>query len=175
MSDNRAAIDDAIKNVDTFSKALSDNSAGVNSALAGLSDLGKKIGPLADHLQALSDDVDKLVEAVDPEKVRRVVTNVDSFTGALADDKASIDSLLSDSAALAKRLNGTSTKLNSALADFDSLVKSVDPEKVATFLDGADCARPDLAREQGQYRSYAEKRVGTRPPSSTSRPTRSIR
>jgi phospholipid/cholesterol/gamma-HCH transport system substrate-binding protein len=149
LSDNRSGIDDAIKNIDAFSKALGDNSSGVNSALAGLSDLGKKIGPLADHLQALSDDVDKLVEAVDPEKVRRVVTNVDSFTGALADDKASIDSLLSDSAALAKRLNGTSTKLDSALADFDSLVKSVDSRKVATFLDGADALGQTLSENKG--------------------------
>ena len=138
LSDNSAAINDAIRNVDTFSKALSDNSTGISSALAGLSDLGRKIGPLADRLQVLSDHVDKLVEAVDPDKVRRVVTNVETFTGALADNKASIDSLLSDSAALAKRLNGTSARLDSALADFDSLVKSVDTKKIANFVDGAD-------------------------------------
>jgi phospholipid/cholesterol/gamma-HCH transport system substrate-binding protein len=135
IGDNSVAVGDAIANVDAFSKALSENSSGVNSALAGLSDLGRKIGPLADRLQGVSDDVDKLVVAVDPEKVRRVVTNIDAFAGALADKKASIDSLLSDSAELAKRLNGTSTKLDSALADFDALVKSVDTQKVANLVD----------------------------------------
>ncbi len=135
LSNNSVAIDDAVKNVDAFSKALSDNSSGINSALAGLSDLGRKIGPLADHLQVLSDDVDKLVEAVDADKVRHVVSNVDAFTSALAANKASVDSLLSDSAALAKRLNESAPKLDSALGDIDSLVKSVDAGKVASFVD----------------------------------------
>ncbi len=138
VSGNRPAIEDAIKNLDTFSKALSENSPGFSSALASVSDLGRKVGPLADHLQALSDDVDKLVQAVDADTVRRVVSNVDAFAGALADNKAKIDSLLSDSAALAKRLNGTSAQLDSALADFDALVKSVDTGKVASVLAGAD-------------------------------------
>jgi len=149
LSDNRPAIDDAIHNVDVFSKALSDNSSGLNSALAGLSDMGKRIGPLADHLQALSDDVDKLVQAVDVEKVRHVVSNVDSATSAIADNKAAIDSLLSDSAALAKRLNGTSAKLDSALSDIDSVVKSIDTRKVATFLDGADALGQTLSENKG--------------------------
>jgi phospholipid/cholesterol/gamma-HCH transport system substrate-binding protein len=149
LSDNSAAIDDAVKNVDTFSKALSENSAGVNSALAGLSDLGKKIGPLADRLQVVSDDVDKLVVAVDLDKVRRVVTNVDTFTATLADNKASIDSLLSDAASLAKHLNGTSTQLDTALADFDSLVKSVDTRKVGNFVDGADALGQTLRDNKG--------------------------
>ena len=149
LSDNSAAIDDAVKNVDTFSKALSDNSSGINSALAGLSDLGKKIGPLADRLQVVSDDVDKLIRAVDPDKVRSVVANVDAFTSDLANNKASIDSVLTDAAALAKRLNGTSAQLDSALTDFDSLVKSVDTKKVANFVDGADALGQTLRDNKG--------------------------
>lgn len=138
LSDNGAAINDTVKNVDAFSKALSDNAAGVNSALAGLSDLGKKIGPLADRLQVLSDHVDKLVQAVDPDTVKRVVGDVQTFADTLANDKAAIDSTLMDAASLAKRLNGSAEKLDSALTDFDSLVKSVDTKKVASFVDGAD-------------------------------------
>lgn len=149
LSDNGAAIDDAVKNVDTFSKALSDNSSGISSALAGLSDLGKKIGPLAERLQVVSDDVDKLIQAVDPDKVRRVVANVDAFTSDLAGNKASIDSVLTDAAALAKRLNGTSAQLDSALADFHSLVKSIDTKKVANFVDGADALGQTLHDNKG--------------------------
>jgi phospholipid/cholesterol/gamma-HCH transport system substrate-binding protein len=138
VSDNSGAIADTVKNIDSFSKALSDNSAGVNSALAGISDLGRKIGPLSDRLQALSEHVDKLVGAVDPESVRRVVGDVQLFADVIAKNKDSIDSTLSDTAALTKRLNGTSVRLDAAVGDFDSLLKSVDTHKVASFLDGAD-------------------------------------
>lgn len=138
IDDNGPALADTIHNVDVFSKALSANSAGVNSALSAVSDLGRKIGPLADRLQALSEHVDAIVLAVDPAAVRQVVGNVQSVTGVLANDKATIDALLSDTAALAKKLNGTAGQLDAALADADALIKAVDTRKIANFVDGAD-------------------------------------
>jgi len=149
ITDNSVAVGDAVRNVDTFSRALSDNAASVNAALAGVADLGKKIGPLSDRLQGLSDDVDKLVKAVDPAKVSGIVGDVKSLTGSLADNKAAINSTITDAAALAKRLNDTAGKLDSALADFDSLVKAVDTKKIATFVDGADALGQTLQQHEG--------------------------
>ena len=149
VDSNGPTLTDTIRNVDVFSKALSDNSAGVNTALAAVSDLGRKIGPLADRLQTLSEHLDTLVVAVDPNAVRQVVGNVQAVTGALANDKDTIDALLSDSAALAKRLNGTAGKLDSALGDVDALVKSVDTRKVGNFVDGADALGQVLRDNKG--------------------------
>lgn len=149
VDSNGPTLTDTIRNVDVFSKALSDNSAGVNTALAAVSDLGRKIGPLADRLQTLSEHLDTLVVAVDPSAVRQVVGNVQAVTGALANDKDTIDALLSDSAALAKRLNGTAGKLDSALGDVDALVKSVDTRKVGNFVDGADALGQVLRDNKG--------------------------
>ncbi len=149
VSENSAAIGDVVHNVDVFSKALADNAGGVNSALSGVAELGKKIGPLADRLQGLSDDLDKVVKAVDPDKVGGIVGDVKTLSGTLADHKAQIASTLDDAAALAKRLNDTAGKLDSALADFDNLVKSVDTKKVANFVDGANSLGLTLQQRQG--------------------------
>ena len=149
VSDNSAAIGDVVRNVDAFSKSLSDNAGGVNTALAAISDLGKKIGPLSDRLQILSDDADKLVKAVSPDQLRGIVGDVKTLTGTLADNKAQIASTLNDAAALAKRLNDTAGKLDSALADFDNLVKAVDSKKVANFIDGANSLGLTLQQHQG--------------------------
>ena len=142
-------VGDAVRNIDAFSKALADNASGVNAALSGIADLGKKIGPLSDRLQGLSDDVDKLVKAVDPAKVSGIVGDVKSLTGSLADNKAAINSTITDAAALAKRLNDTAGKLDSALGDFDNLVKAVDTKKIATFVDGANTLGQTLQQHQG--------------------------
>ena len=72
-----------------------------------------------------------------------------SLTGSLADNKAAINSTITDAAALAKRLNDTAGKLDSALADFDNLVKAVDSKKIATFVDGADALGQTLQQHQG--------------------------
>jgi len=82
LGDNSPAITDTLTNVDKFSKALADNSSGVNAALTGVADLGQKIGPLASKLEGLSEDVDKLVKAVDADKVRGFVNNVEGFSEA---------------------------------------------------------------------------------------------
>jgi phospholipid/cholesterol/gamma-HCH transport system substrate-binding protein len=145
-----------VRNIDMFSKALSDNSGGLNSALSGVADLGKKIGPLSDRLQGLSDDLDKLVKAVDPEKVSGIVGDVKSLTGSLADNKAAINSTIADAAALAKQLNGSAAKLDSALADFDNLVKAVDSKKIANFVDGADSLGQTLQQRQGDIDSMVK-------------------
>ena len=156
VGDNTPAVGDAVRNIDAFSKALSDNAGGVNSALAGVAELGKKIGPLSDRLQVLSNDLDHLVTAVDPDKVRRIVGDVQTFTGTLADSKAAIASTLNDAAALAKRLNETSGKVDAALADFDHLVKSVDSGKIANFVDGVDTLGTTLKQNQGQIDSMVK-------------------
>ncbi|MFZ2107640.1 MAG: MlaD family protein, partial [Roseiarcus sp.] len=80
VSDNSLAITDTIKNIDTFSKALGDSSSGIGAALTGVSELGKQIGPLAQKLQTLSGDADKLLGAVDIDKVKRAVGDVTVFT-----------------------------------------------------------------------------------------------
>ncbi len=149
MADNADSISDTLKNVDAFSKAIGDNSSGVRDALAGVSELGRKIGPLADRLQKLSGDVDQLVQAVDAEKIKASVADISKFTGSLADPKGPTQSLLSDGAALAKRLNETSVKLDATLADIDAVAKAVDAKKVASLMDSAGAIGDTLRENRG--------------------------
>ncbi len=120
LDENSPAIADTLRNVDEFSKALAANSAGVKAALASVSDLGQKLGPLSDKLQTLSTDVDAVVKAVDPSKVKDLVANVDEFSAALARNKGNVDSVLADAASVAKRLVGTSQKLDATLDNFSA-------------------------------------------------------
>jgi phospholipid/cholesterol/gamma-HCH transport system substrate-binding protein len=135
LGDNSPAITETLKNVNTFSKALADNSSGVNAALSGVADLGQKIGPLANKLQGLSDDVDKLVKAVDADKVRSVVSNIEVFSGALASNQDHLNSVMSDSAALAKKLNDAAGQLGGALGDIRNLTQAIDAKKISNVVD----------------------------------------
>jgi phospholipid/cholesterol/gamma-HCH transport system substrate-binding protein len=149
VSDNTLAIDDTIKNVDRFSKALGDSSSGIGAALTGISELGRQIGPLAQKLQTLSGDADKLLGAVDADKVKRAVADVGVFTGALADSGGPLKAMVSDTAALAKHMNDTAGRLDAALSDFDALVKAVDAKKVASVVDGASALGEALKQNKG--------------------------
>ena len=87
----------------------------------------------------LSDDVDDLVKAVDEDKVRTVVNNIESFTATIARNKDHIDSLLSRTPPrLAKKLNETAGQLDGALSDVRNLAKAIDTKKVANVVDKVD-------------------------------------
>ena len=99
MVDNAQPIHKTIENVETFSLALANNSGGVDAALKGLADLGRTIEPLANRLQALSDDADRLVKAIDTEKVRAIVDNVQAISGKADSVLGRADKLLADNSA----------------------------------------------------------------------------
>lgn len=149
LSDNGPAISDTLKNIDTFSKALGDSSSGMSGAMTGIADLGRKIGPLAQRLETLTADADKLLTAIDADKVKKSVNDINAFTGALGDKNGPLQSAFTDVATLAKRLNETSKGLDSAIADIDGLVKAVDPKKIANFAEGVDALGTTLRENKG--------------------------
>src|SRR5208282_6327822 len=169
LVDNAQPIHQTIENVQTFSMALANNSSGVDAALKGLADLGKTIEPLATRLQALSDDADKLVKAVDAEKVRAIVDNVQAMSGKadsvldradklLADNSGAVDSTMANVdvtlkgfADLGKQIEPLGQRLQSLSDDADKLVKSVDAEKLNGVIDNANTFSKALAASAGDY------------------------
>ncbi len=158
LVDNAQPIHQTIENVQTFSMALANNSGGVDAALKGLADLGKTIEPLATRLQALSDDTDKLVKAVDAGKVRDLLDNAQTFSKALAASGGNFQTVMRDGAAFVSKLNDTSKQLDTAIADIDNIVKAVDPHKVSGIVEFDQRRCDDGARESRQHRSDAQER-----------------
>jgi phospholipid/cholesterol/gamma-HCH transport system substrate-binding protein len=66
VSDNRETISGTLKNLQTFSEALSRNAPSIDTALASIGSAAEKIGPLATKLEVLTDNVIGVVRAVDP-------------------------------------------------------------------------------------------------------------
>jgi len=151
LVDNAQPIHQTIENVQTFSMALANNSSGVDAALKGLADLGKTIEPLATRLQALSDDADKLVKAVDAEKVRAIVDNVQAMSGKadsvldradklLADNSGAVDSTMANVSAFSKTLNDNRSNVDVTLKGFADLGKQIEPlgQRLQSLSDDAD-------------------------------------
>jgi phospholipid/cholesterol/gamma-HCH transport system substrate-binding protein len=137
IAENADSLHSTIANAEVFSKALGDNASNVDAALKGLADLGKEIQPVAARIQTLSEDADRLVKSVDPDKLRSVVDNAQTFSKGLAQSTNDYQTLMREGASLATRLNDTSKRLDAAIADIDGLVKAVDSQKIAGIVDSA--------------------------------------
>src|SRR5574337_1257532 len=149
--DNAQPLHQTLENVETFSMALSSNASGVDAAMKSITDLGKSLEPLATRLQSLSENADRLVLAVDPQKVRSIVDNVQAFSGKATSVLDNADKLIAENAddvrttmanvsAFSKTMNANSAHIEAALKGFGDLGKAVQPaaQRIATLSEDAD-------------------------------------
>jgi len=160
LRDNEGGISGTIKNVQTFTGALADNSGNISDFLKTTGDAAKSIAKLSDRLTSMSDDVQAIVKAVDPRKVKTVVDsvadaadklgaftkgldvakvnasidNIHIFTGTLADNSSNISEILKTTADATKSIAKLSDRLNGMSDDLQALLKAVDPDKVKTVV-----------------------------------------
>jgi phospholipid/cholesterol/gamma-HCH transport system substrate-binding protein len=138
VADNEGSISRTIQNAENFSRALGENAPGINRFLAQVGQAAERIGPLAEKLEVLTTDATELLRAVDRTRVARIVENVEGFTQALGENRQNLNSALQDMASLAKRLNDSAPKLDTALGDLGNIIKAVDPAKVGRTVDNAE-------------------------------------
>ncbi|WP_445502844.1 MlaD family protein [Microvirga sp. G4-2] len=164
VADNEGSINRTVQNVERFSQALGENAEGIDRFLAQVGQAAEKIGPLAEKLDTLATNVDQVVRAVEPQRVTRIVENVDNFTQALGENRQVVSEALRDAASLIDRLNETAPKLDSAITEISTLTKAVDPNKVRStvdnvqaFMDTLNNRRPDIDKTIQEARSITEK------------------
>ncbi len=118
LSDNGDSFTATVHNVETFSKALSENSDGIRDFMGSIADLARAAKPLTARLDSLAGQADNLAKAVDPDKVRSIVN---------------------DAASLTSRLNSAAAKLEGTLNAVDGFLGSGDSKGM--FGDIGDAAR----------------------------------
>ena len=138
LADNSDSIHSTLQSADVFAKTLADNAPNVDVTLKNLAEISKTVQPVVAQIQTLSENANRLIAAVDPDKVRDVVGNVQTFSQSLAASSDNFKGLVRDGAALANHLNDSAKRLDAALVDVDQLMKAVDPQKIATIVDRVD-------------------------------------
>lgn len=87
LRDNQGKIGSVIDNVDKFTTALGNNSGNIDSMLSDVSSAARRIDQLAGSL-------DKTVAAIDPDKVRTTVDDINRFTAKLGDMSDKVNAIL---------------------------------------------------------------------------------
>jgi phospholipid/cholesterol/gamma-HCH transport system substrate-binding protein len=138
VSDNEGPLNRTIRNAEEFSVALKQNAPGVAKFMEQVGQAAERIAPLAAKLESLTDDVQKLVRAVEPQRVARSVENIEGFTDTLAQNRENVSNTLRDAARLAGRLNESAEKLDATLTDIGALVRAVDANRINRSFDNIE-------------------------------------
>ncbi|MBV8223240.1 MAG: hypothetical protein JO293_07750 [Candidatus Eremiobacteraeota bacterium] len=117
LADNASDIHTAITGISAFATTLSDNRDSVAAAIKGAGELGKNVP----RIQGLVDDADKVVRAVDTDKLHGAVDNVESFSRALSASSDNYQTVMREGASLAARLNDASQGLGGTITDVDNI------------------------------------------------------
>jgi phospholipid/cholesterol/gamma-HCH transport system substrate-binding protein len=132
----RPSVANSIKNVETFTEALSSNAPGVQKFLDSVSSMSETVAALSTKLEAVVDKADATIAAIDPDKVRETIDSANSVIKRIDAASADIGPMVADARRTAAELSRFSTGLNTSLTDLNKVVAAVDPEKVRTSIDG---------------------------------------
>lgn len=135
LTQSEGSILNTVRNVEAFSKALADNSSGVNAFLTNVGEMSQKIGSLSGRIERFVDQAEASLRAIDTAGINRAVNNVADFSDALAKNRTNIDTLLNDAAALAKSLNGSAGKLDTALGEITRVTRALDERKLGEIVE----------------------------------------
>ena len=138
LSDNADSIQSTLHNADVFSKALADNAPNIDVTLKNLADISKTVQPVVAQIQSMTQNADRVLKAVDPDKVRTIVDNVESLSAKsnsvvdradklLADNSATISSTLQNADVFAKALADNAPNIDVTFKNLADLSKTVQP------------------------------------------------
>jgi phospholipid/cholesterol/gamma-HCH transport system substrate-binding protein len=149
LADNSDSIHSTLQSADVFAKALADNAPNVDATLKNLAEISKTVQPVVAQIQTLSEDADRLLKAVDPDKVGMIIDNAQTFSQSLAASSDNFKGLVRDGAALANHLNDSAKRLDTALIDIDQFLKAVDSQKIAGIVDSVNDVVATVRQNRG--------------------------
>lgn len=137
-------IDAIVANAEKVSKDLAASSGEVNSTIAAFKNTAQSFEKFGANAQATLDRVDKLIAAVDTEKVGASMNNISAATADAREAAASfrnlgktidsrhedIDQIISDAKQMTNTLNAASKRVDGVLAKVDGLLGSGDSQSL---------------------------------------------
>jgi phospholipid/cholesterol/gamma-HCH transport system substrate-binding protein len=97
----------SIKNVQTFTDALAENSAGVKEFMNNFGDLSTKLGSLSESLSGAVAKADKIISAVDPSIVADTIDNIGKVTKRLSESSDAFPEIIANVRQISEQLEQT--------------------------------------------------------------------
>lgn len=139
---NEASINTSVKNVEVFTSALAANSKGIDVFLAN-------IAKAADKIEKLAGKLDVIVAAIEPDKVKSTIGNIETFSAKLPGIAEDTSVMMAEAKVAATNLKAFSAQLDTTMKDVKKLVAAIDASKVAKTVDNVETFSGALARNAG--------------------------
>jgi phospholipid/cholesterol/gamma-HCH transport system substrate-binding protein len=161
--DVRGPLTQTVQNVQTFSDALARNSDGVDKFLASVSSLSDSLKGVSGKLDGTLKAAEGLLNAVDKDKIKSIVANVDTVTSNLKETSKQFDTVIKNVDTAVGSINDFARKTQGTLAKVDGVLDGIDPAEVRSALaniqkasENADKAAADIATVTRKFANRAD-------------------
>jgi phospholipid/cholesterol/gamma-HCH transport system substrate-binding protein len=156
VGDARGPLTQTIRNVETFTAALSNNSDSIDEFLNSLSSLSATVDRVSGTLNSTLEAADQLVRAIDAERVNQVVANAERVSRNVANASESFGQLVDNVRNAAESFAQVGTDAQSVLRRADGLLAAVDPGQVGTAIQNISAASEDARQTLASARDVVD-------------------
>lgn len=149
LRENQPAIAATIRNVETFSQALAQNSDGVKDFMASIGEATTAFSSLSGKLEGLVTQGERILAAVPDDKVEELVVNITEFSNALKEAGPEIQQIMADASSATANVQQFTERLNTSLSQVEAVVNAVKPEEVQRVVAGAASLGDVLSSRSG--------------------------
>jgi phospholipid/cholesterol/gamma-HCH transport system substrate-binding protein len=161
--DVRGPLTQTVKNAQTFSDALAKNADGIDKFLTAVSALSDELKGVSGKLDGTLKAAEGLLNAVDKDKIKSIVANVDTVTGNLKETSKQLDGVIKNVDTAVGSVNDFATRTQGTLAKVDNVLDGIDPAQVRTALaniqkasENANRAAADIAMVTDKFADRAD-------------------
>ncbi len=156
VGDARGPLTQTIRNVETFTAALSNNSDSIDKFLNSLSTLSATVDRVSGTLNSTLEAADQLVRAIDAERVNQVVTNAERVTRNIANASDNFGPLVQNVTQAAASFQQAGVDAQSALKRADTLMAAVDVNQVGATIRNISSASEDARQTLSSARDVID-------------------
>lgn len=161
--DVRGPLTQTVKNAQTFSDALAKNADGIDKFLTAVSALSDELKDVSGKLDGTLKAAEGLLNAVDKDKIKSIVANVDTVTGNLKETSKQLDGVIKNVDTAVGSVNDFATRTQGTLAKVDNVLDGIDPAQVRVALaniqsasENANQAAADIAKVTDKFADRAD-------------------
>jgi len=161
VANNETAVTNTIRNIETFSGALAQNSDKIASFIDDASSAARSLSSVGGKIEVLAGNLNTIVEAIDPDEVRAVIGDVRTFADALAANSDKVTVLAENAGQAAERINNLAGRLEGIATDVKKVVEAVDPAAISNTIANFDQITTTIASKDKEISQFIDDATAT--------------
>lgn len=162
-TDVRGPLTQTVQNAQKFSDALANNADAIDKFLSSVSGLSEELQGVSGKLDGTIKAAEGLLNSIDQDRVKQIVTNIDDFTKNLNRSGEKFDDVIEGVDKAVASINEFAQRTQTTLAKVDGVLDSVDPKDVREALanirtasENANKAAADVAQVTEKFSNRAD-------------------